>query len=183
MLNFQSHGGQPVIINSDIYEICLSRNRISFFEDSTARLNIGDISKGDGQTFLFNESSADDLENENLTSAYWLKFYLVNKSDHPFRVEIFDFDIDQISFFTKGPSGEFIECKAGYAEAFDDRQIRHKNVSFYLSLTKDKETCIYMRFYSSRKNVLEPIIRSYDRIIEYSLNEYMLFGIFYGLIY
>jgi len=61
LLNFYSFGFQPVIITNDDYEICLFRNTVSYFEDSSASLKISKISKGDGKTHVLKESNSDCL--------------------------------------------------------------------------------------------------------------------------
>ena len=95
---------------------------------------------------------------------------------------MFDFDIDEISIYTPTENGEYQEKKAGFSLPFSAREMEHKNVGFNLSMGSRDSLEIYMRFFSSTQNVLEPVIRSYNRTLNYGLTEYILFGLFYGLL-
>lgn len=171
----------PVVLTDSIEELCIAREYVEYLEDTSRALTIDDIIRlGDTSSF-FIPSTAQDLINDNIKAAYWLKFKVHNKADKSYRIELFDFNIDDITFFYQDGTGKYIQQRAGFKHPFSFRQIGHKNVSFKLPSGIEPGANIYMRFYSEKHNILEPMIRSYDKTINYALTEYILFGVFYGL--
>ena len=173
----------PVILNDQLKEICLAREYVMVFEDTSSKMTLKDVLKLERKKNIFEPSTAQDLINKNTTSAYWLKFILVDstKNTSPFRVELYDFDIDEITFYSPLENGKYIAQRAGFNYPFKFRETLHKNISYKIPLENSSKTS-YMRFYSSKHNVLEPMVRSTDFALSYWLNEYLLFGIFYGLL-
>lgn len=171
-----------VVLKENTAEVYMSRQYVDYFEDVSASLHISDILQFENKPNFFKPSTVPDFVNTNLGSAYWLRFSIQNTSDKAYRIELFDFDIDEISLFSKDENGEFIERKAGFIYPFYKREVNHKNISFSIVIPKNKATVFYMRFYSKRQNVLEPVIRSTEEVLNYSISEYILFGIYYGLL-
>jgi serine phosphatase RsbU (regulator of sigma subunit) len=179
----QSTKASEIIILSDsLHELCVCRKFVDYFVDPSNNLNLSEIISKNSKNFQ--ASTAQDLVNANIQSTYWLRFRISNhsKNNLPYRVELFDFDIDKISFFHPKPMGKYCESVAGFNYPFSQREIAHKNISFNISVEKEDTLTFYMRFYSRKLNVLEPIIRSYDRMLSYGFTEYLLFGLFYGLL-
>ncbi len=130
---------------------------------------------------LFIPSTAQDLINTNISSAYWLRFKLKDNSSQIFRIELFDYNIDEISIYYPTRDGRYITKEAGFNYTFSQREINHKNVSFKIPPSIDS-SYTYIRFFSEKKNVLEPMVRSYDHTLNYAINEYIFFGLVYGLL-
>lgn len=173
---------ETAILKRSTTEIYISRQYVDYFEDVSAALHISDILQFENKPSFFKSSTASDFINTNLGSAYWLRFQLKNTSDKAFRIELFDFDIDEVSLFSRNEKGVLVERKAGFVLPFSKREVRHKNVSFSIVIPKNETSTFYMRFYSKRHNVLEPVIRSTEEVLNYSITEYILFGIYYGLL-
>ncbi len=173
----------PVVITDDLKEICLSREYVMVFEDSSHSMTLDEVLTLQNKESIFKPSTAQDLINKNKTSAYWLKFILVDNTlkGTPFRIELFDFDIDEVTLYTPDDNQKYEAKKAGFNFPFRYREALHKNISYKVPLENTSKT-FYMRFYSSKHNVLEPMVRSTDFAVSYWLNEYLLFGIFYGLL-
>lgn len=173
----------PIILSDQTAEACIARKYAGIFEDTSAKLTIKDILI---PTFKrrFRTSKLQTFVNQNTSSAYWFQFEIIKShtSNAEFRIEIFDFDIDEISFFYPDSNGMYHEQKAGFTLPFEERKVAHKNVSFHLPLQDNERATFYMRFRSKKQNVLEPMIRSYTHLLPYWLNEYMLLGVFYGLV-
>lgn len=174
----------PIILTDKTEEWSVTRSYVDYWEDKSAKSTISEVLKiaEDGKSFI--TSTAQDLLNTRTSSAYWLKFEIINRTSNEkgFLIEMFDFDIDEISFFYPDSNGIYIEDKAGFNTSFSLRKIGHKNVSFPIAFRSDTAVTVFMRFRSGSLNLMEPIIRSYARFIKYGLNEYIMFGIFYGLL-
>lgn len=175
---------QPIMLTDTLEELCIAREYVEYLEDPGGKMTIDDILKLGNSSNQFIPSTSQDLINQNIKSAYWLRFEIEDKSRFfkPFRIELFDFNIDEISFYYADTNGVYKEHKAGFGLPFSFREINHKNVSFRMPSHLQGRHVMYMRFHSNKRNVLEPMVRSYDQTINYALNEYILFGIFYGLL-
>jgi len=173
---------ETAILEKNTTDVYISRQYADYFEDVSAALFISDIVQFENKSSFFKASTASDFINTNLGSAYWLRFRIKNTSDKAFRLELFDFDIDEVSLFSRNEKGGFIERKAGFVYPFSKREVQHKNISFSIAIPKNETSTFYMRFYSKRHNVLEPVIRSTEEVLNYSISEYILFGIYYGLL-
>lgn len=171
-----------VALTDDLDELCLAREKVLYFADTSATLETDEIKLllENGKNFI--PSTAQDLINDHVNSAYWLYFEISNHSEShkAFRLEMFDFDIDEV-MLVRINTPKSIQKVAGFALPFNKRSVQHKNISFDLNINKSETGQYLMRFQSRKKNVLEPMIRSYERIINYGLKEYILFGLFYGL--
>lgn len=180
----QSYASIPVLLTDETEEWSVTRSYVDYFEDKSGKLNLSDVLKIAEDGNSFKTSTAQDLLNIRTSSAYWLKFNIINSpsNEKGFLVEMFDFDIDEISFFYPDSNGVYKEDKAGFNSSFSSRKIGHKNVSFPIAFRSDTAVTVFMRFRSEGLNLMEPIIRSYARFIKYGLSEYIMFGIFYGLL-
>ena len=179
----KSNGSEIIIVNDNTEEFPITRNYVDVFEDTSSILTIDDITLNTAYKSKFKTSTAKDYINSNLNSAYWLSFQIINSTENQnlFLIENFDYDIDEVSFFYQGKDGKFKEIKAGYKYPFRDRKIDHKNIIIPINLVSERPIHFYMRFKSRKINMLEPILRRVDRLIDYSLDEYILFGIFVGI--
>ena len=172
---------KPAVLTNSLHELCLAREYVDFLEDPTQQLTLDDVKNSDAISSQFIPSKAEDLINSNTKSAYWLRFKLQQKSSSSFRIELFDYNIDDFCIYYPTKSGEYITKQAGFAYPFEKREINHKNLSFQIPPSIDS-SYTYIRFLSGKKNVLEPMIRSYDQTINYAINEYIFFGLVYGLL-
>lgn len=171
---------KPVVLTDSLNELCIAREYVDFLEDPTGKLTIEAIRNEEAVRSKFIRSTAQDLINTNTQSVYWLRFKLYNKTTNNFRIEFFDYDIDDIRIYY--PSKEGLTMKqAGLKQPFFNREVNHKNVSFFVPSTVDT-SFTYVRVFSQKQNVLEPMLRSYDKILNYAINEYLFFGLFYGLL-
>lgn len=132
----------------------------------------------------FKQDKKHDPLNYNTNSYYWQKIIVSDNrlTDSPIRLELFDFNIDEITLFLPNDNNGFDKHKAGFAYPFYIRQVKHKNPSFYFPKTKQGTSTIYIRYKSIRQNLLKPVFRSYDRIFNYGLKEYILLGTFFGIL-
>lgn len=114
----------------------------------------------------------------------WFHFTLIDKRERsrPLVMEFFDFHIDEITLYWQKDNGTVTSSlPTGFAYPFNNREISHKNVSFNLGFVKNDTTEVYLKIKSSKENFISPIIKSYDRFLNYGLAEYTFFGIFYGI--
>lgn len=172
---------KPIVLTEIKEEFYVVREHVSFYEDTSRNLGLDQIIKSEDFTTVASDIS--DFINTNTSSAYWLRFKVVNhnKEQSGYLIELFDFDIDEVSIYIEDENGNYSEKKSGFSFPFEEREIKHKNIVFQLPLSFQDTSTIYMRFYSHKKNVLEPVIRTHNYFYDYSLKEYSFLGFCYGL--
>lgn len=97
-------------------------------------------------------------------------------------LEFYDQTIDHIEAYIPREEGPYQKVVIGDTKLFRDRIIPHKN--FEIPLTMKSDTVMYY-YFNVRSNEFADIriaLRSVDRFINYALDEYFLFGMFYGMI-
>ena len=161
-------GSDTLRLNDNLEEICICREYVDFYEDPSAQMTLEDVLKVPSEKFI--GSTAKDLMNDNVSSAYWLRFTISNECSYnkPFNIEMFDFNISEADLYIPLDKGGFRNEKAGFSYNFEDRSLYHKNLSFNIPLSEKETATFYMRFKSDKKNVLEPIVRSYNQTLKYS---------------
>lgn len=171
-------GLQPVVMQQDHGDVFVTKNRIAYLEDSTCHLSFEEVRGSD----RFRVNHQRQLGNVHIRSTYWLHFWVHNRSDNPhFRIELYDFDINEVSVFLPTVDGRYHQESSGYSKPFSARKVKHKNPGFDMHITAGDSQEVYLRIKSNQINSLKPVIRPYHRFVEYGLKEYWLLGIFNGL--
>lgn len=166
----------PIDINSGKDEIWVHLENCEFYEDTSDAIT-------PEQVLDLTPIEKPSFRNTNRDASYWIYFEIVGNQKErslPWRVELFDFYIDEIDFYNCSNLGNHQSNTAGYARLFDNRELGHKNSSFLVPPFQDTLKCL-MRFKAIKSVEFKPVIRTYDRMFEYALTEYLLFGVFYGL--
>src|SRR5437879_4294980 len=96
-------------------------------------------------------------------------------------VEFMDFTIKNIKVYIPDDQGNYSEEKSGFSFPFPNRNIIHKNLDFDIPYSTNPQIC-YVRIEPANSTILSTEIKSYKGFIEYSLTEYYLLGLFYGII-
>ncbi len=161
-------------------EVWISRNYVDYLIDESNTFTINDVLKADSSKFtLLNK----DLVNNKPESHYWIHFKIKSLAQaQSFRIELYDFDIDEIEFYIINDDNKISVEKLGYRYPFSSRVIEHKNPGFNISIPENQTRHYYIKFKSSRKNLFKPVIKSYETTLDYGLKEYILIGVFCGLL-
>ncbi len=178
-----SFGSQVIVLSRENNEYAASYQYIDILEDKNQNLTIENIIAGDyGDKFVQNTEQLP--RNIHTTSAYWIKYRVRNASDSSMQWlhEFYDSSIENLYLYLPDGKGGYKEILAGNSLSFDQKTMQHKNFVFVLPPFYGKEITYYARIESKHMNFMLSAIRSYERFSLYSLNEYYLLGIFYGLI-
>lgn len=155
----------------------LKYSALSFFEDTSAKKNLNQIHQ-----VFFEEGTSPFRSVQNVNSAYWVKFEFKNDSSRKFVLEIMTPQTENISFYAPLHNGEYMEVNTGYLKPFRDRVYLHKNFVFDLYHSYDFGRPFYVRIQSSNKVGLLFKVRTQQDFTSYSLNEYLLLGLYYGIL-
>lgn len=170
---------KTIEITDSTNEIWVSRSYVDYLVDTSNNLTIYDVLDKTPQF----KSLTGDLINENPERHYWVHFKIKSLANaQSFRLELYDFDINEIEFYTIEDNNKVSVEKLGYNFPFGYRQVEHKNPGFNISIPKNQTRHYFIKFKSSRRNIFKPVIKSYETTLDYGLKEYLLIGIFYGLL-
>lgn len=172
-----------VDLSDSIDEVGVRQQWLGILEDNLHTLTISDVNSDFWKSKFQYDQNMFPV-NTNKLSVYWLRFSVINNSDPEtnWLIEIFDHDINYISFYHIDTSGGIRELHSGNLRQFSTRLFAHKNFQFALPLSPGESGTFFIRVESANENVLVPCIRSYKKFIGYALGEYYLLGIFYGII-
>jgi hypothetical protein len=172
----------PFILKDSIEQMGMKEGLIQFLADHQNKWTIDQVSSL-SFTRDFQTPDNDHLMNSNKQATYWLRFTLINQSNHSrWLMEMFDHNINSLSLFYPTSTNTYIERSSGNTNSFKHRDFLHKNFEFDLDLKPGQKKTYYLKIKSNNNNILTPEIRSFPRFIAYALYEYYVFGIFYGIL-
>lgn len=163
----------------DTIDQYLINNNLEFFSDTNQNLTIQNVSKASRDKFLLKNPYT-----EYFNKYYWIKFTVANRrtsENQSWYFESWNFDIDDIEFYVPNKKGGYIRTSMGYEKNFYQRNIRHKNLQFLISLQQSEVATYYVRVKIRYHTGLIFLVRTHERFIEHALTEYWYLGIFYGI--
>ncbi|MDX1755065.1 MAG: diguanylate cyclase [Marinobacter sp.] len=116
------------------------------------------------------------------TSAWWVKFTLVNSSDKPVsRFIRQDYPlIDYLDFWSPLPDGTWQHLKAGDMVPFHQRPVDHRLFLFPVQVPAQSETTFYMRFETQGAMNIGLFSHSPLDLTNMISKEYLALGVYYG---
>lgn len=170
----------PFVILEGQKEVILSINDLAYFEDTTNTLTFEDVKDSSFQRYFY-YSPDFKAEDYNRASTYWVKLDLqLPAYDGNYVLEFYDQSIDSITVYIADSANDFRIIKMGDALPFDLKDIHHKN--FEVLLESNSVYSCYVKVKNSQYADIRIAVKRIDRFIQYSLSEYMLYGLFYGMI-
>lgn len=157
--------------------------RILYFQDKENKVCFSDIISGKYDS-AFVKNTSDFLSCHGINNNYWIKISVTDCTDLNFQwmFESWDFRINEFDIYVAEENGYKI-LNAGTNQKFYDRQIYHKNLNYLIPKIPGKEQQIIIRAKADHVFGLYLMLRRVDEFIFYSLNEYILLGIFYGIVF
>lgn len=175
-------GRSTFTINDQLEERIYAIDQLEFYEDITNSLSFEDISNPEFQCkFTVNPNFS---KNQFVTEhSYWVKVSIRKQpeSEKNWILEFYDQTIDEINTFVPTQSG-YRRIELGDQTNFGNRLFAHKNFEIPVSNRSEGIDNYYFRIRSSQKADIRIAFRSMNRFVFYALNEYFLYGIFYGMI-
>ena len=170
----------PLVIDKDQQEVILSMKELYSYEDKDNQLTFSDVKS---PSFSSNFTQKPDFEPDDYdrNSTYWVKLnFKLPEYEGNYILEFYDQTIDSINVYLRQDGGLYRKYNLGDAYPFSSKSIKHKN--FDLTLDANSEYEAYIQVKNSQYADIRVAIKRIDRFIQYSLNEYFLYGIFYGMI-
>ena len=176
---------KSIYVDSSLKQYKFTMGEIEVLEDTGNRLTFGDIQKVAAEGKYFKSNTLFYPNNKNRKSTYWYRVKLrFDKSavDKDALFEFFDQTTDEVTAYIPNDQGLYTASKAGAKIEFGSRLYQHKNFEFLIKNPTAGEYVYYFKLKS--RNLVNVIIvyRTLDYFIHYALNEYLTFGLFYGMI-
>ncbi|MEM6346985.1 MAG: 7TM diverse intracellular signaling domain-containing protein [Bacteroidota bacterium] len=120
---------------------------------------------------------------EDLDHTYWIRFQFGGEAiyDNNWYLEVLCQTTTLVEFYYPDESGSYHQRSAGMQYPFAEREILHKNFVFDLPATQKYPTC-YLKIKTENPVHFLFKIRSDNYFIRYSLTEYFVLGLFYGIL-
>jgi hypothetical protein len=170
-----------LVLKDESSSYFISSTQVEYTIDTTNSLTLDQIA----QNAVFKKYPAQAfigiLENNK---NHWLRITLKNESDQHLRwlIENLDAHIHIFDFYIYTSDKKIIKKSAGYGIPFSVRDYAHKNFIFDLSIKAGEVQTIYIRAQSAARNIFLFKVQTHSYFTFYSLNEYYLLGIFYGVL-
>jgi hypothetical protein len=171
-----------VLIDDQITERNFMPNELTYYVDPSNALTVEDISSAQ---FAGKFQSHPGYQNKDfdVNASYWIRIPVQHRkgSRKIWLLEFYDQTIDRIEAYVPAPGG-YERHVLGDSQPFVERTFRHKNFEIVLDTRSNNVKVYYFRIQSHEFADIRIALRSADRFISYALNEYFLFGTFYGMI-
>ncbi|WP_133574824.1 7TM diverse intracellular signaling domain-containing protein [Pedobacter metabolipauper] len=179
----KSSAQQPVIINDQVEHHIFSYGEIEYLEDKNNALTIADVLLPDlSSKFQINKKYTP--KNYNPNSSYWYRLKIKHKraSAKNWILEFYDQSIYDIHLYVPDISGGYTAHYFGTKYSFNQREYAHKNFTYALGNPSNDELIYYVKLKSSQSVGVIIALREIHWFIKYGLTEYLIFGMFYGMV-
>jgi len=158
-------------------------NELQYYIDSTNLLSFNEISAASFQAKFMQHSDYQNTDFRPNTS-YWVRFplHLDPESKKKWLIEFYDQSIDHLEMYIPQNNGHYSKIHTGDTYKFGNRVFLHKNFEASIDMFADSTVTCYFKVKSHEFADIRIAFRSVNRFIYYVLNEYMLYGMFYGMI-
>ncbi|MEX1239272.1 MAG: 7TM diverse intracellular signaling domain-containing protein [Cyclobacteriaceae bacterium] len=127
-----------------------------------------------------------DYQNKDfkINASYWIRLPIRHTvhTEKLWLLEFYDQTIDHLDAYVPQLDGFYKKIGMGDRQPFYHRTLLHKNFEIPLDMKSDTLMVYYFRVQSHGFADVRIAFRSVNRFVYYSLNEYFLFGTFYGMI-
>lgn len=170
-------------INDEIIEQNFMLNQLQCYVDTSNTISFDAITSSKFSNKFQDYPSYQNKDFKTKTS-YWIRLPILHtqSTSKVWLLEFYDQTIDYIEAYIPKEEGNYERIVMGDHKPFWERMIPHKNFELLLAMKSDTVMYYYFKVQSHEFADIRIALRSVDRFIDYSLNEYFLFGTFYGMI-
>ncbi len=176
-----STASPTINLTSNTEDIALGANNYDFFEDSTGNLSFNSVLLNQKH---FRLNKEDYRFNKNETSAYWIRFKVLNKAgkDQRWILEGMSQQTCMVEVFSPNENGIYVSQKTGTDFNFFHRKYQTKNFIFNLPTYREEPFWVYIKVKSTNHSGFIFHIRSFEHFTFINTTEYYLAGMYYGIL-
>ena len=154
-------------------------NEIELLEDKTSSLSFNEAL----QSHSFVKSNQEIPNLQITSSSFWVKFTVKNETPYPVVVLLAYPTIDSVAFYSPDATGKYNILQSGEFIPIGQRSYKHQDYVFDLDLKANQAKTYYLKVNSSEQFQLPMSIGTPKEIEESLLNEDLIFGIYFGIIF
>lgn len=156
---------------------------LTYFIDSTNSIPFREVASPDFSSH-FREHASYQNKDFRTNASYWIRFPVRHRAETKkvWLLEFYDQTIDNIEAYVPAEGNSYQHLSMGDTRPFAHRTFRHKNFEIPLNVNADTVLTYYFKVQSHEFADLRIAFRSANRFVYYALNEYFLYGTFYGMI-
>lgn len=177
----------PIVLTEDLDEYITLSNTIDILEDREGKVSLAEII-AQPDRYPFAEGGDREQFSYHPQSTYWLRFSLDNRSrpQSNWVLEILDSRFSEVSFFAPDPQapGRYLESTTGVKYDFSRREYQHKNFVFDIPLSASRISGYY--YLKIKPGLIGSFlfkIRKNKVFASYAFKEYLLLGMYYGIVF
>ncbi|SIS89159.1 7TM diverse intracellular signaling domain-containing protein [Belliella pelovolcani] len=172
-----------IVIKDGVSHVKISQ-MLDFYLDTASQFPINTIAS---ESFQINFKPVTDAHilYDYLDSDIWVRMTVTNEHQsegHSLYFESWGFDIKKISFYYPNPDGSYSENESGFSLPFYKRKLKHKNFNYFLDLRPGETKTYYLKINRSYNQEFSFHIRTNEKFLAHSWNEYFMLGIYYGVL-
>jgi hypothetical protein len=173
----------PVAIRDSVDQYIFSFAEIEYLEDPDGSLSLNEVASAD-LSGKFQPSITFSPRNYNRDSYYWYRVSIKHDphTKREWQLEFFDQTIDHLDVYLPDGDGGYVVRSLGDNYPFYQRFLKHKNFVVNLPEHLNGQHTYYFRLESRQQADVLIVLRPQEYFINYALDEYFFFGIFYGMI-
>jgi two-component system, sensor histidine kinase LadS len=179
---FQCGFAQTAVVDDAVDERVFLLKDLEFFIDTTNTISFSQVSSSQFSN-RFQKRETYQNKDYRAGASYWIRFSVQhNESDKVWLIEFYDQTIDLIEAYVPKTDGSYDQLVMGDSHPFYQRKFAHKNFEVQLHPTSTSVEYYYFKVQSHEFADIRIAFRSVNWFVYYALNEYFLFGTFYGMI-
>jgi hypothetical protein len=173
----------PVNIQDALDERNFMPYDLTYYVDTTHLLSFEEIT-APRFSEKFQQHATYHNKDFKANASYWIRLPILHTSETKkvWLLEFYDQTIDHIEAYVPQEDGTYRNISMGDSRLFSQRTFRHKNFEIQLDMKSDKVMYYYFKVQSHEFADIRIALRSVNRFIYYTLNEYFLYGTFYGMV-
>src|ERR1700744_5069660 len=172
-----------VKIDDNVPHHIFTYGEIEYLQDPDNKISFDDARKPqfDAQ---FQKSKSYTPKYYNNDSWFWYKFKIKQstQSKTHWILEFFDQTINNVVLYVPDSNHTYSVYKYGYNYNFKQREYKHKNFTLSLKNNSDTVNTYYVKIKATQAANVLIVLRDVHWFVEYALSEYLVFGIFFGMI-
>lgn len=173
--------GRPIRLSEISGEKVYTFDNLEVLVDSSQHLSFEQLS-GDSLQNAFQQIKSFRNADFNPDFTYWIRMHFDHSNTSNFwLLEFFDQSIDSIEAYVQRGDGRYEQLLFGDSYPYQQRTLLHKNFHVILEDPGQIQT-VYFKVRSHRYADIRIALRSVNQFVYYALNEYFLYGCFYGMI-
>lgn len=177
------NGQVNVILSDQLDEHIFSYGEIEILRDTAVQRSFDEIlALADEGAFKENITNTPQVTNTSQTDWFRIGISTEKHLSRQYILEFFDQTIDDLNVFIPLKDGSYKKYETGDMKPFTDRNFQHKNFTVTLPDEAAEEGVYYISVSSKQIADIIIVLRSVERFVKYALDEYLIFGIFYGMI-